>query len=52
MFGFVVFLTKKIINADDLKTNCQMKRLQSGTAGGFADTMQLFPELNSSAGEQ
>lgn len=37
---FAFFLIKRIINADDLKTNCQMKRLQSGTSG-FADMIQL-----------
>lgn len=53
-FCLLGFLIRKIINADHLKTNCQMKGPQSGATSGFADTMQfkqLFPELNYNAGE-
>lgn len=52
--GFCFVFLIKIINADHLKTNCQMKRLQSGTTSGFADMIQLkqlFSELNSNTGE-
>jgi len=51
---FCCFLIKKVMNTDHLKINCQMKRLQSGIASGFADMIQfkqLFSALNSNTGE-